>query len=68
MQDYQLLHSIRVKENKTDEDKLLLHYHNMLAIICECLIDESKRHISIDDTVTEIRKVMGGINIQLEDL
>ena len=68
MKDYQLLSSIRRKENKTDEDKLLLHYHDMLAIICECLVDESKCHISRDETVTEIIKVMNGINVSLENL
>jgi hypothetical protein len=68
MQDFQLLRNIRKKENKTDEDKLLLHYYKILGMISLILVDEPKIHIDQNEAIVEIRKEMQKMNISLEYL
>lgn len=58
MNDTRLLYNIRHKEIKTQEDELLLKYHEILATICEYLVSESKWHISSEDAIKKIREII----------
>lgn len=69
MEDYKLLHEIKNKKEKTNTEKLLLHYHNILSEISCILVDESKLHIDEICAITDIRKTMHKTNIgKLEEL
>lgn len=56
MKEYKLFYNLRHKENKTQEDKLLLKYRELLGTISEVLVDESKCHLTQEEALNKIRK------------
>jgi hypothetical protein len=58
MLHHRFWYDLRHKENKTEVDNVLLNYHNVIAVISEILVDESKSHISSENAVKEIREYM----------
>lgn len=58
MKEYELFYKLRHKEDKTQEEELLLKYHRLLTTISEVLVDESKLHINKEDALNKIRNYM----------
>jgi len=56
--DNSVLRGIRHKKDRTNADRLLLKYHNVLCIISEILVEESKVHISSEEAIIDIRRFM----------
>ena len=54
---------LRTKDDKTDVEKLLLHYRHMLGNISEELVEKSKNHVSDYDAIKHIGNIMSRINI-----
>jgi hypothetical protein len=54
----ELLFNLRHKENRTEQEELLLSYFRALSLIGEALVSESKQHISTEDCVNKIRSIM----------
>jgi len=57
MDELEIRYKLRHKENKTQEDKLLLKYYEQLFLISEILVEESKQHISPEKAIRDIRSV-----------
>jgi len=62
VRDFNVLREARLKENKTDAEKLLLHYNTILSYISGTLVDESKCHISKEKALEEIHEAMLKLN------
>lgn len=62
MKECRLLYQTRQKENKTDVEKLMLLYYNVLTIISSILVDESKLHISKELALEKIHEAMSERN------
>lgn len=60
MIDCEIAYTVRHKENKTDAELLMLQYRDMLCLISEVLVDESKCHICSDKALKEIREILNG--------
>ena len=58
MDKYDLIDTIENKQNKTQEDIVLLSMWRELFLISETLVDVSKWHISADEGINNIRKYM----------
>lgn len=56
--NFNLIREIESKENKNETEWTLLNYFKTVAIISEILVSESKLHLSSEDAIKEIRKVM----------
>ena len=52
-----VLYNIRHKENKTEEDELLLNYRRTLASISNILVSQSKGHIEDEYAIEKIREL-----------
>jgi len=68
MNELELWNILRTKEDKTDIEKLLLHYRHILGNINEELMEKSKNHISDYDAIRYIRAIMLRINIPMTEL
>lgn len=56
--DYKFWRNLRNKENKTEEELLLLKLHESVAIISEILVDYDKCHYSEGKAIEEIRNIL----------
>lgn len=54
----ELIREIEDKENKSKVEWEFLNYYKTIAIISEILVSESKLHVSSEDAIIQIRKVM----------
>lgn len=54
--------SLRKKENKTAEDYAILDLIDSISMICECIIDDSKQHLSNEQALEEIWKILEVLN------
>jgi len=68
MNEFELWNILRTKEDKTDIEKLLLHYRHMLGNISDELVEKSKNHVSDYDAIKHIRVIMSKINIPFMEL
>jgi len=63
--DYKYWRQLRHKENKTEEEKLLLKMRETYAFISETLVSYSKSHYDCEESLEEIRKAVGEISYEL---
>jgi hypothetical protein len=68
MDNHDLLYSIKTKEQKTDTEKLLLHYRRILTLISCVLVDESKEHFSKQIAIDKIRMYIREMDEPLDEL
>jgi len=68
MNEFELWNMLRTKEDKTNIEKLLLHYRHMLGNISDELVEKSKNHVSDYDAIKHIRAIMLRINIPMTEL
>lgn len=59
--DYKYWRELRHKENKTEEEKLLLEARKTLSIICNLGVSLDKLEISKDGYIEEVRELVGNI-------
>lgn len=58
MEKLLILREIRLKQNRTKAEEMLLEYREKLSTICEILVSESKCHISPEKALNDIRKII----------
>lgn len=61
--DYKFWRNLRNKENKTEEELLLLKLHESLAIVSEILVSYDKCHYSEGKAIEEIRNILMKYNL-----
>ncbi len=49
---------IRKKKEKTEEDEMILDYYYRLATISEILVSNSKWHLTDEEAIQEIRRIL----------
>lgn len=63
--DYEFWRNLRLKENKTKEEQLLLDSRSVIANISEYLISYDKCHSNAENTLEKIREEISQISNEL---
>ena len=63
--DYEFWRNLRKKDNKTEEEKLLLELRESIAIVSEILVDYDKCHYSEEKAIEQIRNTINEVTNKL---
>lgn len=53
--NFDLIRKVKDTENKSEAEYELLRYHGVISVISELLVQESKAHMTSEETVLAIR-------------